>query len=133
MAGVLKEGATFELRVKVDRSRAAAALADLGEVLPEVFGTPFMIADMERASAALLGPLLEDGQVSVGARIEVSHTAPTPIGSNVTATARFTGTKGPLYWFDVWAEDAGGLIGKGRIARAIVDEEMLLSKAAARA
>jgi predicted thioesterase len=68
----------------------------------------------------------------VGTRIEVSHTAPTPIGSTVTATARFIETEGPHYWFDVWAEDAGGRIGKGRIARAIVGQEMLLSKAAAR-
>lgn len=133
MAGMLETGSTFELRTTVDETRTAAALADSGEVLPAVFGTPFMIADMERACAALLAPLLKDGKVSVGARIEVSHTAPTPIGSAVTATAQFTACEGPLYWFDVWAEDAGGRIGKGRIARAIVDQGTLLSKAAARA
>ncbi len=121
MAEMLERGATYELRAKVDVTRTAKALAGKGEALPPVFGTPFMIADMERACAALLAPLLDDGKVSVGARIEVSHTAPTPIGSEVTATAQFTACDGPLYWFDVWAEDASGRIGKGRIARAIVD------------
>lgn len=133
MAKTLESGATYELRAKVDDTRTAAALADTGEALPPVFGTPFMIADMERACAALLTPLLADGKVSVGARIEVSHTAPTPVGGEITATARFTAQEGPLYWFDVWAEDASGHIGKGRIARAIVDQEALLTKAGARA
>ena len=54
------------------------------------------------------------------------------MGSEVTVTAQFTAQEGPLYWFDVWAEDAGGRIGKGRIARAIVDQEALLTKAGAR-
>lgn len=133
MTQMLGQGTTYQLRAKVNETRTASALADTGEALPAVFGTPFMIADMERACAALLAPLLEDGKVSVGARIEVSHTAPTAVGSDVMVAAQFIELDGPLYWFDVWAEDAGGRIGKGRIARAIVDQGALLSKASARA
>ncbi|WP_299403344.1 hypothetical protein [uncultured Roseobacter sp.] len=133
METTLQTGATHQLHDKVDETRTALALAEAGEVLPAVFGTPFMIADMERACAALLAPLLEDGKVSVGARIEVSHIAPTAVGGDVKTTAQFTQSEGPLYWFDVWAEDAAGCIGKGRMARAIVDQEALLAKAAARA
>ncbi|WP_299782060.1 hypothetical protein [uncultured Roseobacter sp.] len=133
MGQTLESGATYALRAKVDDTRTAASLADIGEVLPPVFGTPFMIADMERACAALLTPLLPEGWVSVGAKIEVSHLAPTPVGGEVTATAQFTAQEGPLYWFDVWAEDASGRIGKGRIARAIVDQKALLDKAEGRA
>ena len=117
------------LKSRVDPTRTAKALADSGEALPDVFATPFMIADMERACAAMLAPLLASNEVSVGARIEVSHSAPTPIGSPVSATATFTGKDGSLYWFDVVAEDARGRIGKGRIARAIVDRETLMSTA----
>ncbi len=132
MATTLNPGATHQLRATVDETRTAAALAEEGEALPPVFGTPYMIADMERACAALLAPLLDEGKVSVGARIEVSHTAPTPLGATVSATAKFTEREGPLYWFDVWAEDEGGRIGKGRMARAIVDQDTLLAKASAR-
>ncbi|MBW4709032.1 hypothetical protein KX928_14675 [Roseobacter sp. YSTF-M11] len=132
MATTLETGATHHLRGKVDEMRTASALAGAGEALPLVFGTPFMIADMERACAALLAPFLEDGKVSVGARIEVSHTAPTAVGGVVTATARFTERDGALYWFDVWADDAAGRIGKGRIARAIVDQATLLASAGSR-
>ncbi|MEM9778273.1 MAG: hotdog domain-containing protein [Pseudomonadota bacterium] len=125
-------GATHALRGTVDEGRTAQSLAQTGEQLPPVFGTPFMIADMERACAALLAPHLAPGKVSVGARIEVSHLAPTALGETVTATARFQGRAGPLYWFEVWAEDGNGRIGEGRIARAVVDQVALLAKARAR-
>ncbi|MEO1159381.1 MAG: thioesterase [Pseudomonadota bacterium] len=125
-------GQTYVLQSAVDPTRTALSLATDGEALPDVFATPFMIADMERACAAILHPHLNEGEVSVGARIEVVHTAPTPVGSPVTATATFTTRDGALYWFDVVAEDSGGRIGKGRIARAIVDQSMLMATAAAR-
>ncbi len=129
----LQIGQSHTLTSTVDAARTAKALAAQGEALPEVFATPFMIADLERACAALLGPLLSDGEVSVGARIEVSHTAPTPIGGQISATATFTEQVGALYWFDVVAADAAGQIGKGRIARAIVDRARLMTTAAGRA
>ena len=125
-------GQDHRLTSTVGSDRTALALAATGEVLPDVFATPFMIADMERACAAILAPYLKEGEVSVGARIEVSHTAPTPVGSPVSAIATFTGREGALFWFDVMAEDAGGPIGKGRIARAIVPQEKLMSAAEAR-
>jgi predicted thioesterase len=65
-------------------------------------------------------------------RVEVSHIAPTPVSGLVVTRARFTGKEGRLYWFDVWSEDGGGTIGKGRHARAIVEEARLLAAAEAR-
>lgn len=126
-------GQTYVLQSAVDPDRTALALASDGEALPDVFATPFMVADMERACATMLHPYLKEGEVSVGARIEVVHTAPTAVGSGVTATATFVSREGALYWFDVVAEDPGGRIGKGRIARAIVNQSKLIETAAARA
>ncbi|MEM7693717.1 MAG: thioesterase [Pseudomonadota bacterium] len=125
-------GAAAAITGTVPHARTAAALAGPGEALPPVFGTPFMIADMERACAAILAPLLRPGEVSVGVKIEVAHEAPTPGGVSVGAEATFTGQDGPLYWFDVSATDPGGTIGRGRIARAIVPEDKLIAKAETR-
>lgn len=108
-------------------ARALAGSAD--EQLPLMFATPFMIAFMERACAQLLAPLLKPGELSVGARIEVVHLAPTAIGSAVVCSARFVEVQGPLHWFEVWAEDEQRRIGKGRIARAIVAEADLVARA----
>jgi predicted thioesterase len=91
-----------------------------------------MVREMERAAAKLMRPLLAPGQLSVGVRVEVSHIAPTPVSGLVVTRARFTGQEGKLYWFDVWSEDGGGTIGKGRHARAVVEEARLLDAAEAR-
>jgi predicted thioesterase len=126
--------ATGEVSLLVtDAETAARHGREPGERYPEVFATTSLIGEMERAAAQLMRPLLGAGQLSVGVRVEIIHTAPTPVGAQVVTRARFTGQESKLYWFDVWAEDDGGVIGKGRHARAIVTEERLLATAAARA
>ncbi|QFT34223.1 Fluoroacetyl-CoA thioesterase [Labrenzia sp. THAF82] len=132
MVQTLEVGATHTLDVLVTDANTAAHLAENGETLPPVFATPFMLAAMERACAAILSTTLEDGDVSVGAKIDVSHVAPSPVGVEVLTTARFTDREGPLYWFDVSAKDPGGLIGKGRIARAILSMDNLMARAEVR-
>ena len=125
--------ATGEVMLTVTPAETAARSGlEPGEAYPEVFATAYMIREMERAAAKLMRPLLRPGQLSVGVRVEVSHIAPTPVSGLVVTRARFTGQEGKLYWFDVWAEDGGGTIGKGRHARAIVEEARLLAAAEAR-
>lgn len=91
-----------------------------------------MVALLERACAKLLGPLLKPDQLSVGAVVNISHTAPTALGELVVAEATFQNKDGHLYWFDVALRDAHGPIGQGRHARAIVSETMINIKAEAR-
>jgi predicted thioesterase len=126
----IDNGNIGEVVLTVTTSDTAARFSiEVGEIYPEVLATACMIREMERAAAKLMRPLLGPGQLSVGVRVEVGHVAPTPVGGIVTTRARFTGREGKLYWFEVWAEDAGGTIGKGRHARAIVEEARLLAAA----
>ena len=99
---------------------------------PAVFATARMVALMEVASARLLRASLGSGESSVGVSVDVSHTAPTPLGALVTATARYLGREGKLFLFEVVAHDTGGEIGKGLHKRAIVSAERLESGAAKR-
>ena len=126
-------GSVGEVTLTVTPSDTAARFGlEAGETYPEVLATACMIREMERAAARLMRPLLGPGRLSVGVRVEVGHLAPTPVGGMVTTRARFTAREGKLYWFDVWAEDAGGTIGRGRHARAVIDEARLLAAADAR-
>jgi predicted thioesterase len=102
---------------------------DAGDDFPAVFATARMIALMEVAAARAMQGLLSAGQLSVGVAVEVEHTAPTPVGATVRATARFLGREGKLYRFEVVAEDDGGEIGRGTHRRAIVATERLLAGA----
>lgn len=96
---------------------------------PSVFATTRMIALMELASARLLHPLLQPGEMSVGVTVDINHSAPTPVGAKVTAAATYRGRDGKLFVFDVVAHDPAGEIGRGRHKRAIISQERLLSGA----
>ena len=102
------------------------------DLFPAVFATSRMVALMELAGARLLQPFLRPGELSVGVTLDISHTAATPPGITVTATARYLGRDGKLFLFEVVAHDSGGEIGRGTHKRAIISAERLLSGAARR-
>jgi len=102
------------------------------DAFPAVFATSRMIALMEVASARLLLPFVGPGELSVGTRVDVVHSAATPPGVTVSATARYLGRDGKLFVFEVVANDDGGEIGRGKHWRAIISSERLVSGAAQR-
>ena len=71
----------------VDQSNVASSV---GSGLLEVFSTPSMIALMEKAAKDSIAPYLEEGQGSVGIRLEVDHLAATPLGQRVWAETELT-------------------------------------------
>jgi predicted thioesterase len=129
----LEPGASGEAELRVEASDLADALnADARDTFPPVFATSRMIALMEVAGSRVLLPLLKPGELSVGVTVDVSHTAATPPGATVTATARYVGREGKLFVFEVAAHDAGGEIGRGTHKRAIVSGERLVAGATRR-
>jgi predicted thioesterase len=130
----LGASATVDLEVRESDCANVLSLSDdPRDQFPAVFATTRMIALMELASARLMHPLLQPGEMSVGAHVDVSHTASTPIGAKVSAVANYRGRDGKLFVFDVVAHDPGGDIGRGTHKRAIILRERLLSGAAKRA
>ena len=95
-----------------------------------VFGTPFMAAMMENAALTCLQSFLEEGQGSVGTRLDITHDSPTPVGMKVFAEAEITGVSenGRMVDFQVSAWDERGPIGKGAHTRAIIRNEKFLAK-----
>lgn len=121
--------ATAEWIVRDSDTAASMAPEGRGDLFPAVFATARMVALMETAGAILLAPHLGLGEQSVGVVVEVSHTAATPVGSRVRATARYLGHDGKLYVMEVVAEDEGGEIGRGIHKRAIIDVRRLVGGA----
>ena len=103
-----------------------------GDAFPPVLATARMVALMEVAAARVLAPFLAPGELSVGVRVEVTHSAATPSGIPVTATARYLGREDGLYAFEVIARDLGGEIGRAAHRRAIVSSQRLVAGAARR-
>jgi len=108
-----------------DADLASAIGVGMSDVFPGVLATARMIALMEVAASRVLRPLLAESELSVGVTVDVSHSAATPPGATVRATAQFLRQEGKMYVFEVWAEDDGGEIGRGVHKRAIVSSERL--------
>lgn len=113
----------------VNEQNTAAAM---GSGLLPVFATPAMLALMENAAAGSVQPYLEEGQGSVGTRLEVSHLAATPVGMTVRAESELTAVDRRRLSFTVRAWAGGELIGEGRHERFIIDNRRFLEKALAK-
>jgi predicted thioesterase len=118
-------GKTADASMTVSESDTACAV---GSGSLDVFATPMMIALMERAACIVLSDVLEEGQTSVGTQIDVSHTAASRVGAEITATATITGVDGRKVDFVVTASDGAGEIGSGRHTRVIVDGAKFMAK-----
>lgn len=93
----------------------------------EVLGTPVLLAWCEEATCDALS--LEHGQTSVGARVEIEHLIPSPIGTTIIANADLIAREGRLVTFRVEAVDgSGALVGSGQIRRIVVDRDRFLSR-----
>ncbi|MBL9206949.1 MAG: enoyl-CoA hydratase/isomerase family protein [Opitutaceae bacterium] len=106
-------------RIEV-RPDQTIALGPRADAPVEVFSTPSLILLLELAAKDLLAPHLEAEEDSVGVSVEITHTAPTPRGGWVEATARLVAVQGRQFDFELLAFDAAGEIGNGRHRRAVV-------------
>src|SRR5262245_56386067 len=113
-----------------DADLANALEADPGDTFPAVLATARMIALMETAASRVLKPLLGPGELSVGIEVSVRHSAPTPLGAQVRAEARYLGAEGKRHRFEVAAFDGAGEIGRGTHERAIIVQSRLVEGAA---
>src|ERR1700751_1192841 len=66
-----------------------------------VLATPVMINLIEAAALKAVEHLLPAGHQSLGIHLDVSHTAATPVGLRVTATAEVTAVEGRTISFRV--------------------------------
>lgn len=93
-----------------------------------VFATPSMCALMEEAACNAVNAALEEGMGSVGISLSITHSAPSSLGAQITATAQLTAVEGRKLVFSVEARDEHGLIGKGSHERFIIDNEKFMAK-----
>ncbi|OGA07959.1 MAG: thioesterase [Betaproteobacteria bacterium RIFCSPLOWO2_02_64_14] len=87
----------------------------------KVLATPVMVSLMEEAALNAVEGLLPEGHQTVGIRLDITHTAATPVGMWVTARAELTKIEGRRLTFHVSAKDEKELIGEGVHERIIVN------------
>lgn len=122
---MIQTGLTCKKKITVTPEMTAAAM---GSGALEVLATPSMIALMEGTAQEAVQNLLEDGQGTVGTRIDVRHLAVTPVGMEVTCTAEVTEVDRRRIVFTVKAKDEKEVIGEGIHERFVIDNEKFFAK-----
>ncbi|SDB79850.1 fluoroacetyl-CoA thioesterase [Raineyella antarctica] len=132
----LAPGQTATVSVEVDDSLTVPAVSakypGFAE-MPRVFATAYMVGLAECAAMGALADFLEPNESSVGTDVRFDHTAATPVGMTVTATAEVTGVEGRMVSFHVVLRDDDGQIGEGTHQRAIIDKARFEARVAAKA
>ena len=110
-------GLEHDLERVVTRELIARGLRDV----PPVLATAEMIRLMEIAAHLLLEPFYGEGESSVGTKVDVRHTAATPLGMRVRTQAKLVAVDGNRYHFEVASYDEKGEIGRGTHERTVID------------
>lgn len=116
MKDTLKPGEQYVHRYVVPREKTVPHVyeeSELFQQMPEVFATAFMVGLMEWACMEALAPHLDEGEISLGTSISVSHLAATPPGMEVTVKVDCLEVNGPRTSWSIEARDEKDLISEG--------------------
>lgn len=114
------------IEIKVNSNNTAEAM---GSGTLSVFATPAMVALIEETAWRSVAPYLEEGQSTVGTKLDIEHVSPTPVGMAVKCETELTEVDGRRLKFNANVYDETGLIGTGTHERFIVNSAKFQSKA----
>jgi len=106
--------------------------AKMGSGLAPVYATPCMIALIEGTAAESAEPFLEEGQGTVGTKVEVEHLAATPVGMKIRCETELIEVDRKRLLFKAEVYDETGLVGKGQHERFIIDNARFMEKVQAK-
>ena len=132
----LVPGIEHELRFTVPLEKTVPYLypeAPEFVAMPEVFATGFMVGLIEWACIQAIAPYLDDGELSLGTRVDLSHDAATPPGMEVVARVRLEGIEGRRLIFSAQAHDERDAICSGTHERFLVDRARFVAGVARKA
>ena len=123
----LKPGIKYEHRFVIPATKTVPALYPEAEeflVMPDVFATGFLVGFLEWACIKAINPHLDwPLEQTVGTHINVSHSAATPPGMEVTANVELIAVEGKKLVFAVRAHDGTELISEGQHERYVIIKE----------
>ena len=118
MEKTLEPGLEHEVEILVTEDLVPPHMRSAGV---GVFATPEMVRLIERTALEGVLPYLAPGQQTVGTRVELSHTAATPVGMRVRARVRLVEVDRRRLKFQVEVHDEVEKVGEATHERFIVD------------
>ena len=129
MKATLVPGLTATRSYAVDRERTIGFMGEKARV----YATPMLVRDIEVTAREMLLSHLDEGEDSVGTRVEIDYLAATLLGMTVEITVSIAAVAGRAITFDVSARDGVDLVCRGRHHRFVVDREQTEARLAAKA
>lgn len=118
MKDSLRPGLEITVRITVDADRTIGFMGDDFRV----YATPSMVLDIERTCKELLDEHLDDGENSVGARVEIDHLGATLLDMWVDVHAQVAEIDRRRVLFEVEVHDQlGDKVGACQHTRFVVD------------
>jgi|SRR5215471_416922 predicted thioesterase len=125
----LRPGVRRVNRIEVDRDRTIGFMGDEGRV----YGTPYLVRDIEMTCRQLILDHGDPGEDSVGTEVAIKHLAPTLLGMSVEITVTLTAVEGRKMAFEISAKDDIEQISTGTHGRFVVDVNKTIERLKAKA
>ena len=125
----LETGIRGEQSVPVTAENTAKTM---GSGTLDVFATPALVALAEKTCWMSVAPALAEGDGTVGTKLELEHTAPTPVGMTVTCESELVAVEGRKLTFKVSLHDEKGPVGGGTHERFVIHNDKFAAKAEAK-
>ena len=118
MKETLQLGVSFTAKALIEKDKT---IGFMGEDL-RVYATPFMVQDAERSCRNFMLEHLEDGEDTVGSRVEIDHLGPTLVGQTIEIEGKVTEVEGPRVLFEVEIRDEIDTVGRVKHTRFVVEK-----------
>ena len=125
----LRPGVSRVNRIDVDRDRTIGFMGEDGRV----YGTPYLVRDIEQTCRQLLLDHGDAGEDSVGTDVAIKHLAPTLLGMTVEITVTVKTVEGRKVVFEISAKDDIDPISTGTHGRFVVDVAKTVERLKAKA
>jgi predicted thioesterase len=125
----LRPGLSRVSRIEVDRDRTIGFMGEEGRV----YGTPYLVRDIEMTCRQLILDHGDPGEDSVGTDVAIKHLAPTLLGMSVEITVTVAAVEGRKVTFEISAKDNMDQICAGTHGRFVVDVNKTVERLKAKA
>lgn len=136
MRDTLRAGLRHSFTYRVPETKLVPALfpeAPEFQAMPRVFATGYLIGLIEWTCIQAVNPHLDwPREQTVGTRVQVSHSAPTPPGKDVVVEVEVTAVEGRRLDFRVSARDDAATICEGTHERFVIDAAKFAARLAPR-
>lgn len=131
MKDTLRPGLTHTMRYRVPADRTVPHLLPEAAgfaTMPDVLATGYLVGIIEWACVECIEGHLDEGELTLGTHVDLSHDAPTVPGSTVIVDVTLAAVQRRSLTFEITARDEHAVISTGAHRRGVVDRARFVGR-----